>query len=369
MSPRKLIIALAVTMSCAAVGPAVGAASTSAAQPVLAYYYIWFDHSSWRRAKTDYPQLGRYSSDNVAVLRQHVRWAKQAGIDGFIVSWKSTPTLNRRLAKLVRVARQERFKLAIIYQGLDFEREPLPAARVAHDLQFFARRFATNRVFRIFERPLVVWSGTWRFSGTDIERVTAPLRRELLILASERSKQGYERVAKSVDGDAYYWSSVDPSTYPGYAEKLEQMGDAVHSNDGLWIAPAAPGFDARLIGGKTVVPRLGGDTLQQEFNVALQSSPDAVGVISWNEFSENSHIEPSIRYGREYLGVLSDVGPVRYSDRSDFDSSSSRGGIGYGLPVLSGLFGLIFSALLVSFMRRHITHVHATPTKEGEAKQ
>ena len=116
------------------------------------------------------------------------------------------------------------------------------------------------------------------------------------------------------------------------------MGEAVHARDGLWIAPAAAGFDARLIGGETVVPRQGGDTFQHEFDAALGSSPDAVGVISWNEFSENSHIEPSVRYGRDYINVLADVGTtIRFSSRSDFDSSSSRAGIGYGLPILSGL--------------------------------
>ena len=82
-------------------------------------------------------------------MRQHIQWAKQAGIDGFIVSWKSTPTLDRRLAHArSRSPRQEHFKLAIIYQGLDFNREPLPAAQVADDLDFFARHFAQRTVVR-----------------------------------------------------------------------------------------------------------------------------------------------------------------------------------------------------------------------------
>ena len=106
---------------------------------LFAYYYIWFNGSSWERAKTDYPLLGRYSSDDRGVMRQHVRWAKRAGIDGFIVSWKSTPVLNRRLERLAEVAAAERFKLLVIYQGLDFYREPLPAARVGHDLDLFQR--------------------------------------------------------------------------------------------------------------------------------------------------------------------------------------------------------------------------------------
>ena len=52
--------------------------------PLLAYYYIWFDPSSWNRAKTDYPSLGRYSSDDERIMLQHIKWAKAAGIDGFI---------------------------------------------------------------------------------------------------------------------------------------------------------------------------------------------------------------------------------------------------------------------------------------------
>jgi hypothetical protein len=44
--------------------------------------------------------------------------------------------------------------------------------------------------------------------------------------------------------------------------------------------------------------------LKTELNTALQSLPDAIGLISWNEFSENSHIEPSQNYGGVYLKLL-----------------------------------------------------------------
>jgi hypothetical protein len=37
---------------------------------------------------------------------------------------------------------------------------------------------------------------------------------------------------------------------------------------------------------------------------AFESSPNAVGIISWNEFSENSHIEPSCEYGDQDLKVV-----------------------------------------------------------------
>jgi hypothetical protein len=291
--------------------------------PVLAYYYIWFDVKSWERAKTDYPLLGRYSSSNVDVMRQHVQWAKAAGIDGFIVSWKSTEKLNERLAKLIQVANEEDFKLVIIYQGLDFYRKPLPSQQVDADLSYFIEHFSEEQAFYLYEKPVVIWSGTWEFSREEIESVVLGKREHLLVLASEKNLKGYSNLAELVDGNAYYWSSVNPDTFPGYQEKLTAMGKAIHENGGLWIAPAAPGFDARLIGGKTVVDRKDGETLQIQFNTAMQSSPDAIGLISWNEFSENSHIEPSENYGDRYLEVLADIRHVSAPVISEFDSSES----------------------------------------------
>ena len=271
-------------------------------------------------------------------MRQHVRWAKRAGIDGFIVSWKSTPVLNRRLERLAEVAAAERFKLLVIYQGLDFYREPLPAARIGRDLDFFKRRFASREAFGVFEKPLVIWSGTWRFSSREMAAVTRSRRDSLLILASERNVDGYRRVAGSVDGNAYYWASVDPTTYPGHPEKLAELGRAVHSRSGIWIPPAAPGFDARKVGGTSVVARRGGATLREELDAATRSSPDAIGLISWNEFSENTHVEPSLDHGSRYLDVVADVRRAEPAAAGEFDSSEPAAtGVNYGVPLLGGL--------------------------------
>ncbi len=322
-----------------------GLASTAAAArpiPVLAYYYIWYNPESWNRAKTDYPLLGRYSSDDTKVLEQHVRWAQYAGIDGFIVSWKHTPALDARLRKLIAIADRLDFKLAIIYQGLDFYRRPLPIRRVAGDLRFFETHFASDPAFSLYSKPLVIWSGTWQFTPDQIRQAAGPVRDKLLVLASEKNVDGYNRLAGTVDGDAYYWSSVDPQTDTGYAAKLDQMASTVHQDDGLWIAPAAPGFDARLVGGHRVVRRRAGETLRTELAAAEQSTPDAVGLISWNEFSENSQVEPSRRFGKTYLSVLRDVlggpAPTLTGFNSDNQTSARHN---YGVGVASGVGGAL----------------------------
>ncbi len=318
--------------------------------PVFAYYYIWFDPSSWNRAKTDLPRLGKYSSDDENVMRQQIVWAKQAGIDGFIVSWKHTPILDRRLSRLVDVAQAENFSLEIIYEGLDFQRNPLPVLRVADDLQFFVRTFAARAPFHLFSKPLLIWSGTWMYSAADIGSVSRLVRHEILVLASEKNIDGYERLAGSVDGDAYYWSSVNPDTNAGYLEKLTNMSNAVHRDGGLWIAPAASGFDARAIGGTTIIDRRNGAVFEHELTTANASAPDAIGVISWNEFSENSQIEPSQKYGFRYLQVLASTLGRQPSFSagagvSDSTDSSSPGGGGYASGLIVAPIGAALSLL------------------------
>jgi hypothetical protein len=271
--------------------------------PVLAYYYIWFNTESWDRAKIDIPLLGAYSSDDKEVMRLHVQWAKASGIDGFIVSWKHTNSLSKRLAQLVEISREEHFKLAIIYEGLNFYRHPLPPEKVSDDFAYFANTYGNDPVFDLFDKPVMIWSGTWKFNRTQIERVTSLYRDHLLILASEKQPESYEQIADLVDGNAYYWSSVDPSTFPDYSGKLNRMSKAIHDHGGIWIAPAAPGFDARHMGGEKAVLRHDGATLQTQFQTAMGSDPDAIGIISWNEFSESSNIEPSCFYGDRYLNV------------------------------------------------------------------
>jgi hypothetical protein len=306
-----LLAALPVTGAQAArSSPALPAHARSAVSPVpvFAYYYQWFSHASWSRAKTDYPLIGTYSSSDQAVIRHQITQARSAGITGFIVSWKDTPLNDHRLRLLMKVAGQEHFKLAMIYQGLDFSRHPLPLTEVAADFQTFARYYASSHVFyRLGGKPLTIWSGTWAFTHAQVAAVTGAVRGSILVLATEKSVAGFQRVADVTDGDAYYWSSVNPATNTHYGAKLKEMSQAVHHDGKYWIAPFAPGFDARLVGGHEVIPRRNGQTLRSEYATALTSSPDVLGLISWNEFSENSYVEPSVKYRYQSLDVLREL--------------------------------------------------------------
>jgi hypothetical protein len=321
----------------ATVAPAVTASATPGAAasadsavsnrpiPLLAYYYIWYNASSWNRGKLDYPLIGRYSSDDASVMREQVALARSAGISGFLVSWKNTPALDFRLAQLRAVAAAAGFKLGIVFEARHFDGKPLPMTAVRSSFSYLAAHVAADPVFNIFGKPLVAWSGTWEFRHDQIASITRSYGERLFILGMEKEPAAYRRVSSLFQGNAYYWSSVDPLRTPGYATKLRDFSEVVHRGRGLWIAPAAPGFDARLVGGSRVIPRRNGQTLRLEMNAALGSSPDAIGLISWNEYSENSEVEPSRAYRATALTVVATIEHAKAPRIADFDSSAPSG--------------------------------------------
>lgn len=295
------------TLPAASTAPAPAGASTGpdAARPipVFAYFYQWFTASSWSRAKIDYPLAGRYSSDSLPVLQQQVKEAKAAGINGFFTSWKSTDALNSRLDMLLQVAHADSFEVGVVYEALDFSRAPLPVATVEHDLTYLVSRWGPQLTLPEYGKPVVIWTGTDKYTTADVAAVRAALGDRVLLLASAHTVAGYERVANLVDGEAYYWSSADP-TSAGTLSKMSDMSKAVHAHGGLWFAPAASGFDGRPLGGTRVIDRHSGSTLVTSLKNAFASSPDAVALISWNEWSENTYIEPSQKYGTQELAAL-----------------------------------------------------------------
>ena len=255
------------------------------------------------------------------------------------------------------MAAQEHFKLAMIYQGLDFSRKPLPVSEVAADFVHFRDKFAANPVFyRVDGKPLTIWSGTWAFSYAQVAQVTSAVRPRMLVLSTEKDVAGFQRIAAVTDGDAYYWSSVNPATNSGYQAKLDQMSQAIRKAGKYWIAPFAPGFDARMVGGQRAVPRDNGQTLRTEYATAMRSSPDMLGLISWNEFSENSYVEPSKNYGYQSLDVLKQLRPVSASPASSPAPVTSFSPWPNIVRLLAFALALLLGVTALIYLRRRQSH-------------
>ncbi|MGH8860963.1 MAG: hypothetical protein ACRDVG_06960 [Jatrophihabitantaceae bacterium] len=325
---------------------ASNATATGSHLPVYAYFYQWFEKGSWDRAKKDLPAVGKYSSDDPHVLRAQIQEARSVGIDGFLTSWKSTGPLNRRLELLVQMATDTHFDVSVVYEALDFQRNPLPIAKVSADLELLVRRWGPS-MHTAFGRPVIIWTGTNQYTHAQIASVHALLAGRAYLLAASKSVAAYDQISDVVDGEAYYWSSANPRS-PSTAAKLNDMSAAVHASGGLWIAPAAPGFDGSTLGHTRVIDRNGGATFDRSLAIAAGSSPDALGVISWNEWSENTYIEAGRRYRgqelttlRDYLVAHNGVNRTTLPTHSDQSSSAWTGLRAAAMLVLLTSIGVV----------------------------
>ena len=97
----------------------------------------------------------------------------------------------------------------------------------------------------------------------------------------------------------------------GIAQYDQSMVSAIHCYPILADSPASkiaaidvvPGYDDRLIPGRkgAVQDRENGAFYEGMFNAALASNPDWILITSWNEWWENTYIEPGQLYGNQYL--------------------------------------------------------------------
>ncbi len=74
----------------------------------------------------------------------------------------------------------------------------------------------------------------------------------------------------------------------------------------IFAATVQPGYDDHLLpdrGGGQVQARLDGDFYRNTWEAALASDPDWIFITSWNEWWENTQIEPGESYGDLYLEI------------------------------------------------------------------
>jgi hypothetical protein len=322
-------------------------AASTAKPPVFAYYYLWWSANHWRSALgSNYPTGASpmplpatldstgcgarssyagntltdvpsriYSQDDSGFIEADVRQAAAAGLSGFMVNWIGTGSATQsatsnpysaRLRVLVDAVHKVNaagipFKLWLSYKA---SAQVLPASFISNDLAYFVRTYGSDPAFDRSQSPKVtmIWQGSRKYSAATLSSVGAPLRSKLRILGDETSWSTSR--APYLDGNAYYWSSQNPYSNPQSFQQLAALAAAVRASganpDGtskVWVAPITPGYNKQLSGGSSCVPRRGGQT----------THPNAFGLISWNEISEGSYIDPMTRYGYQDLNVLSSL--------------------------------------------------------------
>jgi hypothetical protein len=336
----------------AAASPA-GAPSATVAQSgpaVYLHYYIWWTANHWRdklgpnyptqasplplpgsigsngcnpqagyRGATivDIPAEGLYDQHLASTFDHHIQLASDAGVRGFLVDWigsgiagQSGSSWDEDARLDLLVSRVNLFNahsthpfllgLAFAARG-DYQRAP---ADIITDLHYFSAHYGHDPAFRnqFSPNPVVMWMDSRKFAESTVQQVSSAVRSDLYLLGDETAGS-WSRDGRYLDGTSYYWSTENPYTNSSAGSSIQTLGSAVHGAHKRWFAPFIAGYNKQLLGG-TCVPRQGTQTLDKIWQLNARSGPDGWFGISWNEFVENTYLEPSQAYGSSYLDAL-----------------------------------------------------------------
>ncbi|HXR41091.1 MAG TPA: hypothetical protein VN738_01720 [Acidothermaceae bacterium] len=337
---------------------AITATATTANSPrVFAYYYLWWSASHWKTSLgSNYPYSASplplpatldangchpvsnyvgnqltdvptklYSQDDAGFIENDVREAAAAGLTGFAVNWVGTGSAtqtvtsnpySKRLQLMVDAVHKVNaegipFKLWLSYKA---SASVLSATQVKNDLAYFLKMYGSDPAFDRAQspKPTIIWNGSRKYSVSTLKTISDAFRSKARIIGDE-TKWSTTR-APYLDGDAYYWSSQNPYSNPQSFKQIASLANAVRASgknpDGtakVWVSPVAPGYDKQLAGGTSCTPRYGGQTLKKLFDGNLASHPDAWALISWNEITEGTYIDPMQRYGTQDLAMMKSI--------------------------------------------------------------
>jgi hypothetical protein len=264
----------------------------------------------------DLPAEGLYNQDLGPTYDRHIAAAAAAGIRGFVVSWIGSGTTNQSPASSgsfnshleLLVSRVNAYNATHARPfGLALGMAPYgnysrSATDIVNDLTYFSQRYGANTAFAnsYGAKPLVMLLDSRKLGSVTLATVSRAMRGKLMLLGDETAST-WGQDGTFLDGTSYYWSSESPT--PSAGASLVSLARQVHADGKLWLVPFIAGYDKQLAGG-SCVPRNGLSTLDSIWTVNGASHPDGWMGISWNEFVENTYIEPSQAYGTKYLDEL-----------------------------------------------------------------
>lgn len=300
---------------------------------VLAFYYPWYGSPAgpsgtgrwvhWAgvdpEAKTidtstNYPQLGAYDSHDPEIIAQHCQWARQAGLDGLIVSWwGETSHSGQALTAILDQCAKSTLKAAIYYEKAPGDKTP---DEVAAELVSVLTRHARSPAWLRVEGKPVVFVYVRAVDDLGLlgwANVAAKLNREFpggAALIGDRLSVGSARVFDGIHtyNTAGELKNLAADEVPPWAKRRYSewvaMADRMNRISALTLIPGYD--DTKIRDPGLAVKRLDGDLYRRQWEQAIAANPHWILITSFNEWHEGSEIEPSVEFGDMYLKLTAE---------------------------------------------------------------
>lgn len=285
---------------------------------VLGFYFPWYERETW----SDPQMLGRplraYSTDDAGDVLEGMRDAARAGLDGVIVSFQGKDTgggwNHRRMLLVLQAARQTGLRVSVQIETLAAHLPDRPGPPHGDTLTAWLTDivdlYGSHPAYlRVDGRPAVfvyVWpvvsDDTWLQVLTRVRAGGRPL-----FVLADTTNTAALRLADAVYTFSGTLFSPDIRAFTrqqSLAARTYHLGAPDRGGQRLGIATVTPGYDETRLRDRPerrVVDRQGGSFYQSQWVAATNGGADWVLVMTWNEWWENTHIEPSQEFGEDYL--------------------------------------------------------------------
>ncbi len=288
---------------------------------VLAFYYGWYGNPQtsgrwvhWKNVdeakknideSTHFPRLGAYDSHDPKVVEQHCRWARDAGLTGFIATWWAQGDFHDQgLPLLLDTAKKHGLNITVYFEAVRPRDAPAPDKAV-EDLIYILGRYGKHPAWlKVDGKPVVFIYGraVGQIKVDGWQKVIEEVNRHspAVFIGDQIS----ERAAKIFDGIHTY----NPTGRVA-GKSVEQIREWAKTTYPQWVKTAGekiacvtviPGYDDTELkrpAPRPTTDRHGGQTYRTLWDEAIAAGPDWVLLTSWNEWHEGSEIEPSVENG------------------------------------------------------------------------
>ena len=332
---------------------------------VMAFYYPWYGTADgpggagrvahWGRIdaqkkdiseSTHYPALGAYDSHDPNVIDQHCRWAKQAGIDTFIVSWWGHGDYtDRAMQTILDVCGRHGLSACIYYETVP---SPQTAETAAQDILKVVRRYGGHPAYLKIGDDAVVFvygRALQEIGLTGWFKAVGIMNRRMLVVGLKVIGDQFSYGAAHVFDGLHTYNTAGslqgmtpdevrkwaPGTYRSWVE----LADGVGKISALTVIPGYDDTKIRKPG--LAVKRFAGEMYRAQWDAAIEADPHWVLITSFNEWHEGSEIEPSFEDKELYLDLTAQYTKIFKADpRAVHPSAPSYGSIYSGPPVPPG---------------------------------
>lgn len=308
------------------------------------YLGFWAGEATWQwntQVLDDKPLLGYYNAKLPAVAAAQILQAKSAGIDAFLVSWfgldeqvTTTPTLNNLLDRAAELD----FKIGVVVDIFpdEFNRD---RDKLVQSLRWLVQERSAHPAYLHYHgKPVIAFAFQNNLGWTAAEWLTLretvdPQYKTLWLSEGLSACCLYGGAMDGMYAFNMAWASGNKDHYIAERNIVYAKGGTVY------VPTISPGWDedkiAKLTGRRNPTSRRDrndGLFLRQSWQGALAAETDVIMVVTWNEFIENSHIEPSERYGTQALDILRDLAtawkgapptPIDHNPPACYSASSS----------------------------------------------